>query len=250
MTITDITSIPKHVAIIMDGNGRWAKRRFLPRIAGHKGGLEAVRATVKACAEKKIDVLTLFAFSSENWQRPQPEVDALMGLFITALNQEVKKIHKNNVQLRVIGNVANLNAELQEAISKAEQLTAQNTGLKLVIAVDYGGHWDITNALKHMAMSVLNGDLQIADITPAAITGFLSTKDLPMPDLLIRTSGEQRISNFLLWQLAYTELYFTETLWPDFDAKALEQALEFYAQRDRRFGSTTPESLVEQTAHA
>lgn len=231
--------IPKHIAIIMDGNGRWATQRFLPRIAGHKAGYEAVKKTIRACIERNISALTLFAFSSENWARPKQEVDALMQLFIYALRHEVKSLHKNNVQLRVIGNVASFNAELQEEIQKAIVLTANNTGLILTIAVDYGGQWDILDATKKIAHQVKQGKLQPEDITAELFQQQLSTKDLPMPDLFIRTSGEQRISNFLLWQLAYTELYFTDVFWPDFDERALDEALNFYETRERRFGKVS-----------
>lgn len=235
------TTIPQHVAIIMDGNGRWAKARHLPRVAGHKKGFETVRQIIQTAAKKGIQVLTLFAFSSENWQRPQNEIDFLMNLFVTALKQEIKKLHENNIQLRMIGNLSRFNPELRNAIIDAQELTKNNTGMKLLIAVDYGGQWDIVNACRQMARDVLNGDKQIADITPEAITVSLSTQDLPMPDLLIRTSGEQRISNFLLWQLAYTELYFADVLWPDFDEHAFANALDFYAKRDRRFGGVNEE---------
>jgi undecaprenyl diphosphate synthase len=227
---------PKHIAIIMDGNGRWASQRLLPRIAGHKAGYDSVKKTIRACIERKINVLTLFAFSSENWARPKQEVDALMQLFIYALRHEVKSLHKNNVQLRVIGNVASFNNELQDEIQKAISLTARNTGLILVIAVDYGGQWDILEATKKIALQVKQEQLSPEDITAELFQQHLSTKDLPSPDLFIRTSGEQRISNFLLWQLAYTELYFADVFWPDFDETVLDEALRFYEARERRFG--------------
>lgn len=229
-------NIPKHIAIIMDGNGRWASQRLLPRIAGHKAGYDAVKKTIRVCIERKINVLTLFAFSSENWARPKQEVDALMQLFIYALRHEVKSLHKNNVQLRVIGNVASFNNELQDEIQKAISLTAKNTGLILVIAVDYGGQWDILEATKKIATQVKESQLSIDAITAELFQQQLSTKDLPPPDLFIRTSGEQRISNFLLWQLAYTELYFANVFWPDFDDTTLDDALRFYETRERRFG--------------
>lgn len=231
--------LPKHIAIIMDGNGRWATQRFLPRIAGHKAGYESVRKTIKSCLERKIEVLTLFAFSSENWARPRQEVDALMQLFIYALRHEVKQLHKSNVQLRVIGNIARFNQELQTEIQKAITLTAQNTGLILVVAVDYGGQWDIVEATKKIALHVKAGEISPDDITTEYFEKNLSTGDLPLPDLFIRTSGEQRISNFLLWQLAYTELYFAELFWPDFDEKALDKALDYFAERERRFGKVS-----------
>ncbi|HEV2614149.1 MAG TPA: isoprenyl transferase [Gammaproteobacteria bacterium] len=232
-------NLPKHIAIIMDGNGRWATKKFLPRIAGHKAGYEAVKKTIRACIAHKIDVLTLFAFSSENWARPKQEVDALMQLFIYALRHEVKLLHKNNVQLRVIGNVSSFNQELQTEIQKAIALTANNTGLILVVAADYGGHWDIVEATKKIVSKIQSNQLAPEDVTPEIFEKHLSTGDLPLPDLFIRTSGEQRISNFLLWQLAYTELYFTESFWPDFDEKALDDALHYYADRERRFGKVS-----------
>ena len=230
-------ALPKHIAIIMDGNGRWAARRFLPRIAGHKAGYEVVRKIIRACAAKGVSVLTLFAFSSENWTRPATEIDALMQLFIYALRHEVKKLHQNNIQLRVIGNIERLNTELQNEIQKSLVLTAQNTGLILVIAVDYGGQWDIVETTKKIAFKIKHNELDIPDITPMLFQESLSTGDLPLPDLLIRTSGEQRISNFLLWQLAYTEFYFAQEFWPDFNEKILEDALRYYADRERRFGN-------------
>lgn len=227
---------PKHIAIIMDGNGRWATQRFLPRIAGHKAGYEAVKNTIRACIERNINVLTLFAFSSENWARPRQEVDALMQLFIYALRHEVKQLHKNNVQLRIIGNITRFNTELQTEIQKAITLTENNTGLILVIAVDYGGQWDILEAVKKIGSDIKANKINIEEITSEYFEEKLSTQSLPKPDLFIRTSGEQRISNFLLWQLAYTELYFTDIFWPEFDAQSLDAAIEYYMQRERRFG--------------
>lgn len=243
-----LTKLPNHLAIIMDGNGRWAKKRFLPRMAGHNEGLKAVRRIVKACGEMGIKVLTLFAFSSENWRRPPQEVSGLLKLFVTALQNEVKKLHENNVQLRVIGDRSNFNSELTEKIAAAEELTKSNTGLKLVIAADYGGRWDITNAAKKMAEQVEAGQLKAANITTELFASYLQLSDLPDPDLLIRTSGEGRISNFLLWQLAYAELYFTNTFWPDFDEAALTEALQFYASRERRFGYISEQ--IEQMTNA
>lgn len=241
--------LPKHVAIIMDGNGRWAKQRHLPRVAGHKAGLETARKIIRACGERGIKVLTLFAFSSENWSRPATEVQALMQLFISALRNEANKLHKNNVQLRVIGNMTRLNTDLRDAIQDAEKLTAQNTGLVLVVAVDYGGQWDIVEAAKQLSRDVAAGRIAADDITLSSFQQALSTKELPAPDLLIRTSGEQRISNFLLWQLAYAELYFTDTFWPDFTLATLEDALRFYAQRERRFGGVE-QNTFDDAAHA
>lgn len=231
-------SLPRHVAIIMDGNGRWAKKRGLPRFAGHKTGLESVRALVKSCLEKNIEVLTLFAFSSENWRRPQEEVGLLMNLFMTALEGEVKKLHKNGVRLRIIGERGAFAQKLQDKIAAAEALTADNEALTLVIAANYGGRWDIAEAARQLAQAVADGEMQLEDISPERLTSYLSLSDLPEPDLFIRTGGEQRISNFLLWQLAYTELYFTELLWPEFREQAFDEALASFAGRQRRFGRT------------
>jgi len=222
----------------MDGNGRWAKKRFLPRFAGHQAGLETVRRLVKYCAQENIEVLTLFAFSSENWRRPQEEVSLLMQLFITALQREVQKLHKNNVKLRVIGAREAFPNQLQEYIAQAEQLTAQNTGLTLVIAANYGGRWDITQAAQRMAREIQQGTLQVEALNEQQFKQYLCLADLPEPDLFIRTGGEQRVSNVLLWQLAYTEMYFTDTLWPDFDQAAFQQALHSFSTRQRRFGRT------------
>jgi undecaprenyl diphosphate synthase len=242
-------NLPKHVAIIMDGNGRWAKKRHLPRIAGHREGLKTVRRIVKACGEKGIKILTLFAFSSENWRRPPDEVSSLLSLFLTALQNEIKKLHENNVKLRIIGDRQRFVTELQDSIEAAEKLTANNTGLTLVIAADYGGRWDIVEAMKAIAIKIQAGQLAPESITETTLHDYLTLSDLPEPDLFIRTSGEQRISNFLLWQLAYTELYFSPVLWPDFNETALEIALDFYTNRERRFGCTA-EQIEEQLNHA
>lgn len=229
-------TLPRHIAIIMDGNGRWAKKRFLPRVAGHKAGVESVHKIVQHCAEKKIEVLTLFAFSSENWQRPPQEVDYLMDLFLTILQREIKKIHERNIQLRFIGERSRFEEKLQQQIDYAETLTANNTGLKLVIAVNYGGRWDLVQACRKLAIEIEKGNLTSKSITNELLRTQLALGDLPEPDLFIRTSGEQRISNFLLWDIAYTELYFTDVLWPDFDEEELEKALDFFVDRERRFG--------------
>jgi undecaprenyl diphosphate synthase len=220
----------------MDGNGRWAKQRFLPRIAGHKAGVDAVRNTVKYCAEKNIDVLTLFAFSSENWRRPEQEVNFLMDLFIMVLEREVKKLHKQNIQLRIVGDRTRFDKKLALHMQKAEALTQNNTGLKLIVAANYGGQWDVTEACRKVAAEVEQGKLSSADISADVIQARLATAGIPEPDLFIRTSGEQRISNFMIWQLAYSELYFSEVLWPDFDDNELDKALAFYASRERRYG--------------
>lgn len=231
--------LPKHIAIVMDGNGRWAKQRHLPRSAGHKAGFETVREIVKACAEKKIEVLTLFAFGNENWQRPEMEVGFIMDLFLNALEQETKKLHTQNIQLHFIGDIARLEPRLQEQIAAAEQLTANNKGLKLNIAMSYSGRWDVTNAIRKIASQIEQGKLSSKDISLTFIQDYLALAGLPDPDLFIRTSGEQRISNFLLWQLAYTELYFTDVYWPDFNVNELEKALTFFTERERRFGVTS-----------
>lgn len=232
------TNIPKHVAIIMDGNGRWAQKRGLPRVAGHKAGVEIVRSVIQSCAEKGIEVLTLFAFSSENWRRPKKEVSLLMSLFLTALQREVKKLHENGVQLRIVGDVSAFDLKIQKHITKAEELTKNNKTLILNIAANYGGQWDITQAVKFLSKQVESGEINPDDITSELISQNLSMNDLPEPDLFIRTGGEQRISNFLIWQLAYSELYFTDTLWPDFDRQAFAAALESFSNRQRRFGHT------------
>lgn len=244
----DTFILPRHIAIIMDGNGRWAKQRHLPRVAGHKAGVEAVRNTVKFCAEKNIEVLTLFAFSSENWRRPAQEVSYLMDLFILALEREAKKLHKQNIQLRIIGDRSRFDEKLQTQMQKAEELTKHNTGLKLVIAANYGGQWDIAEACRSLALDIESGKISSQQITTDLIQARLAASDLPNPDLFIRTSGEQRISNFMIWQLSYAELYFTEVLWPDFSARELEDALQFFSGRERRFGCTSEQLRAEKHA--
>jgi undecaprenyl diphosphate synthase len=236
--LPDDSPVPRHVAVIMDGNGRWAKARGLPRIAGHRKGVERVRDLVAVCGEKGIDHLSLFAFSSENWRRPEQEVRLLMELFMSALEREVKKLHRNDIRFRVIGAVEGLGTSLAAAIREAEVLTAGNTRLNLTVAANYGGRWDIAQAARELARRVKAGEIEADEITPDSLEPFLSLHGVPEPDLFIRTGGEQRISNFLLWQLAYTELYFTPTLWPDFDRQQFELALASYAGRQRRFGHT------------
>jgi undecaprenyl diphosphate synthase len=231
--IPEARDVPRHVAIIMDGNGRWAKRRHLPRLAGHRRGVEAVRATVQACAERGVGFLTLFAFSSENWRRPAEEVALLMQLFIAALENEVQKLHRNGIRLKVVGDRTRFDPKIQRLIGEGEALTRENAGLVLTIAANYGGRWDVLQAVDRLLKDGKR------EITEADLTRSLSMSYAPEPDLFIRTGGEQRVSNFLLWQLAYTELYFTETLWPDFDAAALELAFDSYRQRERRFGRTS-----------
>jgi undecaprenyl diphosphate synthase len=236
LTIPETHGVPRHIAIVMDGNGRWAKQRFLPRVAGHKRGLEAVRTTVKACVQRGVEYLTLFAFSSENWRRPQDEVKFLMQLFIAALEQEIEKLHSNGVRFRAIGDLSKFEPRIVKLVEEAEARTAGNKGLMLTVAANYGGRWDTIQAVQRMLRErpELSAEFTEADLTP-----YLCMSYAPEPDLFIRTGGEQRISNFLLWQLAYTELYFTETLWPDFDAAALDRAIASYQERERRFGRTS-----------
>jgi undecaprenyl diphosphate synthase len=231
-------ALPRHIAIIMDGNGRWAKKRFLPRHAGHRAGVDAVRRTVSRCGELGVEVLTLFAFSSENWRRPSQEVNLLMQLFMNALKREMQALHRNQVRLHIIGDRTAFNPELQALIADAEHLTQDNQGLRLVIAANYGGHWDIAQAVRQLAQQVATGELDSQAIDNRHIAAHLSLAGLPNPDLFIRTGGEQRISNFLLWQLAYTELFFSEVLWPDFNQAELERAITAFASRQRRFGQT------------
>jgi undecaprenyl diphosphate synthase len=233
--------VPRHVAIIMDGNGRWAKKRLLPRVAGHKRGVESVRATVKACAEQGVQFLTLFAFSSENWRRPAEEVSLLMQLFIRALEQEVSKLDNNGIRFRVVGDTSAFGDRIMELIHRGEELTRNNTGLTLTIAANYGGRWDILQA----ANRCREEDPE-APITEERVAANLSMAYAPEPDLFIRTGGEQRVSNFLLWQLAYTELYFTDALWPDFGAEALEEAFVSFRRRERRFGRTSEQLLAAE----
>ncbi len=239
---------PQHVAVIMDGNGRWAHRRALPRIAGHRKGVERVRELVRACGERHIPYLTVFAFSSENWRRPEQEVRLLLDLFLTALEREIKKLHEGNVRFRVIGDIERFGRKIATRIRQAELLTKNNTALTLTVAANYGGRWDIANATRALAQRVAAGEIKTEDITPESLAPHLSLPDCPEPDLFIRTGGEQRISNFLLWQLAYTELYFTPVLWPDFDRAQFEQALASFAARERRFGMTGEQ--IESAKHA
>ena len=240
--LPDVAAVPRHVAVIMDGNGRWAKRRFLPRVAGHVKGVELLREMVRACLERGVQYLTLFAFSSENWRRPQDEVTLLMQLFVKALEQEVEKLDRNGVRLRVIGDLAPFEPRLRELISQAEEKTARNTRLDLTIAANYGGRWDITQAVNQMLAAQPE---KRAGWNEGDLESHLSMSFAPEPDLFIRTGGEERISNFLLWQLAYTELYFTPTLWPDFDTTEFDKAIVSYQKRERRFGRTS-EQLVDK----
>ncbi len=230
--------VPQHVAVVMDGNGRWAKNRFLPRTAGHKAGVKATRRLVELCAIKGIGALTLFAFSSENWNRPEQEVSSLMSLFLSTLNSELNKLHEQGVRIRFIGDRTRFSENLQASITAAEKKTETNTKLNLNIAANYGGRWDIVKAAQNLSRKLVNGEIVENQITEEAFTRELCLVDLPEPDLFIRTGGEQRISNFLLWQIAYTELFFTDTLWPEFNDAAFDEALDWYSKRQRRFGKT------------
>ena len=229
----------------MDGNGRWAKQRLLPRVAGHRRGVETVRAVIRAAIERRIDYLTLFAFSSENWRRPAEEVSILMELFLRALEQEVAKLHENRIRFRVVGDLSPFSPRIRELVAGGEQLTANNTRLTLTIAANYGGRWDIAQAARRYYTARREALEPDAPLDPDALAPYLAMAYAPEPDLFIRTGGEQRISNFLLWQLAYTELYFTDTLWPDFDAAALERAIQSYRSRERRFGRTSEQLLAD-----
>lgn len=239
---------PRHVAIIMDGNNRWAKKRLLPGIAGHKAGVDAVRAVIEVCLDAGVEVLTLFAFSSENWQRPAAEVGALMELFLAALRREAKKLDENGIRLRIIGDRTRFHPELQTAMREAELQTAGQDRFTLQIAANYGGQWDIVQAAQRLAREVQGGHLQPEQISPQLLQSCLSTGDLPLPDLCIRTGGEHRISNFLLWQIAYAELYFSDLYWPDFKQDAMRKALADFATRQRRFGKTSEQVEAEARA--
>ena len=235
-TIPDTASIPRHIAVIMDGNGRWAKQHFMPRVAGHQRGVEALREVVKACRDLGVEYLTMFAFSSENWRRPAEEVSFLMTLFLKMLEREVAKLHQNNIRLKIIGDRSRFDDKLKQTMRDAEQLTANNSALTLTIAANYGGRWDVMHAVKNM----LREHPRLAQtFTEEDLQPYLSMSDAPEPDLFIRTGGEQHISNFMLWQLAYTELYFTDTLWPAFNRRELDKAIGSYQKRERRFGRTS-----------
>lgn len=234
--IPEVRAIPRHIAIIMDGNGRWAKQRMMPRVAGHKRGVESVRGVVRACIERGVEHLTLFAFSSENWRRPATEVDTLMELFVIALEREVDKLHENGVRLRIVGDLDRFGPRLNKLIADGEALTRNNSRLSLNIAANYGGRWDILQAVNRL-MRERNGNCE--SVSEDELASRLCLADTPEPDLFIRTGGEQRISNFLLWQLAYTELFFTDILWPDFGAVELDAAIDSYCSRERRFGRTS-----------
>jgi undecaprenyl diphosphate synthase len=238
-SVPDALLVPRHIAIIMDGNGRWAKQRFLPRVAGHKRGVDTVRKLVQASIERSVEYLTLFAFSSENWRRPPEEVSLLKGLFLNALEQEIEQLHKNKIRLKVIGDLSGFGARIGELVAAGETLTAGNTRLTLTIAASYGGRWDIMRATRAYFQAHPEALDEKAPVTPEAIEPYLSMAYAPEPDLYIRTGGEKRVSNFLLWQMAYTEFYFTDTLWPDFNAQALDAAIASYQLRERRFGRTS-----------
>ncbi len=239
-------SIPRHIAIIMDGNGRWAKKRFMPRFVGHKKGLDAVRKVIEGCVECGVEALTLFAFSTENWKRPADEVNELMKLFMVALDREVKKLHEHNIRLRIVGDLSGFSSDIQSAVERAHQLTEGNTGLNLSIAANYGGRADIVNAVQSILDEAEPG--QSIKLTESMISQRVALSDIPEPDLLIRTGGEQRISNFLLWQMAYSEFYFTNMLWPDFDRNALLEAIDSFSNRQRRFGKTGEQVEAEKNA--
>ncbi len=232
--VPETPAVPRHVAIIMDGNGRWATKRLLPRVAGHVKGVDAVRGIVEACVERGVEYLTLFAFSSENWRRPQEEVSLLMRLFVTALEREVAKMHANNIRLKVVGDLSRFETKLQEMIANAQRKTANNTRLTVTVCANYGGRWDIMQATSKMVAA----NPGVTEFTEDMLAEHLAMAYAPEPDLFIRTGGEERISNFLLWQLAYSELYFTDTFWPDFSSEALDRAIASYQHRERRFGQT------------
>lgn len=232
----DISNLPQHIAVIMDGNGRWAKKKGAARVFGHKNAIQAVKDTVEGCAELGVKYLTLYAFSTENWGRPKEEVDALMQLLVSTIKKEIKTLQKNNIRLTAIGNISDLPVKCQKELAGAMQETSTNSGLTLILALNYSGRWDILNAMKLVANEVEQGNLKAGDINNETLVSFLSTASIPDPELLIRTSGEMRISNFLLWELAYTELYITDILWPDFRQEHLIEAIKVYQSRERRFG--------------
>ena len=243
--INAIYHLPKHIAMIMDGNGRWAQRRGLPRITGHQAGVKTLHNVIEICLRKKIEVLTVYAFSSENWKRPKAEIKFLMELLITSLQQQLDELHNHNICLRFIGDLSAFSDKLRAAITVAEKLTCKNTAITVVIAVNYGGRWDISHAMKQICHKVLNGEISLEDMNEDIVGRYVQLAELPAPDLFIRTGGEMRVSNYLLWQLAYTELYFDNCLWPDFGEANFAAALDVYSKRERRFGQ-----LSEQLKHA
>lgn len=241
----DLNNIPRHIAIIMDGNGRWAKQNDKARIYGHHAGVEAVRNVVEACTELGVQYLTLYAFSTENWKRPEAEVNALIELLVRTIRKETPELNKNNVRISMIGDGHSLPEACVREMEEAKKITAQNTGLNLVLALSYSGRWEITHAMQSIAAKVEAGEMRVNEIDDRVISAHLNTAGIPDPELLIRTSGEYRISNFLLWQTAYAEYYFTETLWPDFDRNELIKALLDYQKRERRFGKTTEQIQIK-----
>lgn len=241
-------ALPRHIAIIMDGNNRWAKQRRLPSLAGHKAGVDSVRSVIEGCIEYGVESLTLFAFSSENWKRPPLEVAGLMELFMLALQREAKKLHKNNIRLNVIGDKTRFSESLQKRIAEVEAMTAGNTLLQLNIAANYGGHWDILQAAQRFAAECVAGEQQPEALTEALFDSYVMLADQPKPDLCIRTGGESRISNFLVWQMAYTEFYFVDDFWPDFDKASLGGAIRDFCTRERRFGKTSEQIEAEKGA--
>lgn len=242
--LSEQSKLPKHVAIIMDGNGRWAENRGKHRVFGHRHGVKSLRKAIAFASEKQLQALTIYAFSSENWKRPEKEVNMLMELFFSVLGSEVKKLHKHNIKLNIIGDISRFSESLQNKVLQAEKLTEHNSGLALNVAANYGGRWDITQAVKQLARLVEDEELSSDDITEERLDSVISLNQLPAVDLMIRTGGEHRISNFLLWQLAYAELYFSDVLWPDFDGKVFQDALNAFSGKERRFGQTS-----EQVAH-
>lgn len=248
IAVPEQVDVPRHVAVIMDGNGRWARQRGLPRVAGHRRGVQSVRAVVKTCGELGVKWLTLFAFSSENWRRPEQEVGVLMGLLTSALETEVAKLHRNGIRLRMIGDLSRFTPRMRQLIEESEALTENNATMNLNVAVNYGGRWDILTAARELASQAVRGELDPDSITEVDLSSRLSTGSAPEPDLFIRTGGEKRISNFMMWQLAYTELYFTDTLWPDFDKNALLAGIESFAARQRRFGRTGEQTELTRIA--
>jgi undecaprenyl diphosphate synthase len=246
--VTKQADLPHHVAIIMDGNGRWARARGLPRAAGHRSSMKVVRSVVEECVRRQIEYLTLFAFSSENWRRPPDEVGMLMNLFLDALEREVANLHRNRVRLRFVGDRNLLGTGLAQRMVDAETMTERNNGLGLMVALAYGGRWDVTEACRSLAADVAAGILSPSDIDEERVGARLATAGVPDPDLLIRTGGERRVSNFMLWNLAYTEMYFSEVLWPEFGTQQLNAAFEFFGQRERRFGKTSAQLAVKLDA--
>ena len=242
--VPEVSTVPRHIAIIMDGNGRWATRRFMPRVAGHAKGVERVRDVVEKCVERGVEYLTLFAFSSENWRRPAEEVSVLMRLFMTALEREVTKMHVNSIRLKVVGDLSRFDPKLQQMIASAERRTAGNSRLTVNVCANYGGRWDVMQAVGKMVAA----NPGATEFSEEQLAPHLALAFAPEPDLFIRTGGEQRISNFMLWQLAYTEMYFTETYWPDFDGAALDEAILSYQQRERRFGRTSAQLITTKKA--